>query len=343
MRTTHRVLALVGVAAAALVVAANALANPLLYVDRVVGDTAFIQFAELKADAAPLKVSIYSAPGYTAVASAPGTQIGTVHADLQALAISPDAIIMADGTITTDDPTKAVYVTNQCSPGTHTAVWLLTVTVTGQTITVPMYIDVPPMGDPLAGSSPIRMVVCFSSPYIPAAQGGAPFGAKIINAALTLNKGTLKEPTTAGPFVWRTIVTPYTVGGATPNPAGTVEARAIVETGTPSLSITTKVVNKKKRIVRVTGVLKDGTASPVSGADVLLAGTKLKATTSSTGSVSFTVTVKKKGKATFQLLSSVSAIDVTSAGCQPATPGIPCVSATANGFDVKSRKATVKV
>ncbi len=118
---------------AALALSATALATPRLIVSGgPSGDAAAtnIQVTEDKADPAPLKISIYQPAGYTATLTQPaGTQIGTVHADLQALAISPDAIIQADGTVLTANP--ATYTSNTCAPGTHAAVWLLHVTVSG--------------------------------------------------------------------------------------------------------------------------------------------------------------------------------------------------------------------
>ncbi len=79
------------------------------------------------------------------------------------------------------------------------------------------------------------MTMCFSSPYVPTASGGAPFGAKIINAKLTLNRARSHTPVAAGTYPWRAVVTPYSVGGAAPNAAGTVvEARGIVKARRPS-------------------------------------------------------------------------------------------------------------
>src|SRR2546425_5345697 len=102
MRKPFRLLALAGAAIASLALASGALATPRLIIG---GST--IQVTEEKSDAAPLKITIYIATGFSAtLGQAAGTQIGTVHADLQALAISPDAIIQAEGTVLTDTPSK---------------------------------------------------------------------------------------------------------------------------------------------------------------------------------------------------------------------------------------------
>ncbi len=66
-------------------------------------------------------------------------------------------------------------------------------------------------------------------------------------------------------------------------------------------------------------------------------GTTTKLTSGSTGSVRFTLKFKKKGTVYFQLSTNVADSDVTASGCTPATPGVPCVSATQSGFRVYSR------
>lgn len=344
MKHASRLALLAWAAVAALVFAGSALATPRLIIGGLTAlgsSQVTVQFTEDKTDAAPTKISIYVPTGYTgAVTAAAGTQIGTVHADLQALAISPDAIINADGQILTADPSR--FVANTCTPGTHTAVWLLHVTVSGQTLDVPMYVDLPaPTNDPLVGTSSARLVVCFSSPYVPTPVG-APFGAKIINAALTLNQGTFTTPTARGAYLWRAVVTPYTVGSATPNAAGTVETRGVVEAPS-ALTISAKVTNKKKRIVRISGVLKTGDAA-IQGATVNLSGSiKAKKKTNAAGAVVFTTRFKKKGTYRFQLKTSVSAFDMTSQGCSQPTPTLQCVSATHNGFTAQSPVVRVRV
>ena len=346
MGKTLRLALLACVAAGALAFAGSALATPRLIIG---GQTALgssqvsMQFLEEKTDAAPARVVIYAPAGYTGtVTASPGTQLGTVHADLQALAISPDAIISADGQILADNP--ATHTTDACSPGLHTAVWILRVTVSGQTINVPAYVDAPPPGtDPLAGTSPFRIAFCFSSPYEQAGAARAPFGAKIVNAVLQLNQGTLRTPSARGSYAWRAVVTPYTVNSGAPNAAGTVEARGVVDTP-DLLSIAVKVTDKKKRMVRVTGNLRAGDFV-LGGATVSLAGSvKAKKKTSSGGSVVFNLRFKKKGTYTFRLTSNVLPYDITQDGCKtPTAPSLPCVSATANGFTVTSRTVRLTV
>jgi hypothetical protein len=138
-------------------------------------------------------------------------------------------------------------------------------------------------------------------------------------------------------YVWRTIVTPYAVGGALPNVAGTVEARAIVRTPT-ILSINARVTNRKQRRVRISGLLRNGDAN-LGGVRVALSrggkpkgkqpynlGVRTrKATNTNGGVVAFHLRFKKKGFVYFQLSVTSPARDVTSFGCTPATATVVAV------------------
>jgi hypothetical protein len=360
MKHLIRLALLAFVSVASLALAGTALATPKLIIGGKLGlgeSGAVVQVTEAKDDAAPAKISIYAPQGYTGtVTGTPGTQLGTVHADLQALAISPDAIIQADGTILTDDPAK--YVSNTCSPGTHTAVWLLHVTVSGTTLDVPVYVDAPaPGSDPLAQGAPVRLTLCLSSPYAEAGAARAAFGAKIINAALTLNQGILVNPSTQGLYPWRAIITPYTVNSGTPNAAGTVEARAMVNLPV-SLHVAAKVKTTRHKVkvhgktrtrvtnaVILTGSLSEG-SNGIGGIKVeILSGptaSKLKSrgTVTTSASGTFTRQLGLPNKTSFAARTTVDARDVTSTGCATPTPGIACVSATAPGFTITSNIAT---
>jgi hypothetical protein len=356
--TRLALLALAG--ATSLALAGTALATPKLIVGGKLGlgeSGAVVQVSEEKSDAAPAKISIYAPQGYTGtVTGTAGTQVGTVHADLQALAISPDAIIQAEGTILTDDPAK--YTANPCSPGSHTAVWLLHVTVSGTTLDIPVYVDAPaPASDPLGQGAPARLQLCLPSPYAEAGPQRAAFGAKIVNAALTLNQGVLVNPSTRGLFPWRTIITPYTVNSGTPNAGGTVETRAMVNLPV-SLSLAAKVKTTRHKVkvhgktktrvtnaVILTGALSEG-GNGIGGIKVeLLSGpsaTKLKSrgTVKTSAAGSFSRQLGLPNKTSFEARTVVDVRDVTSTGCATPTPGISCVSATAPGFSITSSVVT---
>jgi hypothetical protein len=271
------------------------------------------------------------------VTGSAGTQIGTLHADLQALAISADAIIPADGTVLEDDPAK--YTSNPCAPGLHTAVWLLHVVVSGQTIDVPVYVDTPaPAADPLGQGAPVKL--------------------KLLNAKLTVNQGIVVNPSVRGEYPWRAIVTPYTVNSGTPNAAGTVEARAFVELPTQlNLSGKVKAIAHKKKVrgkvhvtfssvAILTGSLVENLKG-IGGVKVTISSgptlAKLNArgiaTTNAGGD--FSRQLSLSGKTSFQASATVDVRDYTSTGCSTPTPGIPCVSATLPGFTETSPLVTL--
>lgn len=352
MQKRLRLALLAGTFAAALAFAGSALATPRLIIGgkTLLGSSQVsIQLLEEKTDAAPARIVIYAPGGYTTVATAaPGTVVGTAHADLQALAINADTIIPAEGQIVADDPAK--HTMDACAPGLHTAVWLLNVSASGQTLSVPAYVDAPPPStDALAGPSPLRITVCFPSPYV-APPVGATFGAKVLDAILQLNQGVVTTPVARGSYAWRGFITPYAVGTATPNLTGTVEVRGLVDTP-QVLSINVKVTNKKKHMVRVTGTLKAGDFL-IGGATVRLSRgparnkTKptTKAKTNGNGVVVFNLRFKKKAVVWFGLATTVSPYDATSQGCKsPTTPALSCVSATASGFTASTNFVKVVV
>ncbi|MHB8642092.1 MAG: hypothetical protein ACYDA3_04320 [Gaiellaceae bacterium] len=333
----HRFSLLATAAVAVLVVAGLASATPRLIIS---GTT--VQILEDKSDAAPAHISIYVPTGYTAaLTQTPGAQIGTVHADLQALAISPDAIIQADGTVLAADPTTAALQTSgaQCTgTGTHAGIWLLHVIVSGTTLDVPVYVD------PTSGSSTALGVavlqLCLPDPYdnAPAATRSA-FGAKIINAAMSLNANVITAPATGG--LWRSVITPWNTATPAANLAGTIEAQSIVgPAGTATLK--TKVTKSGKRhTVRLSGSVSEG-GTGVSGAAVTLtAGGKKIATvkTSSTGSFSKSVAITKKTK--YQAKAAVAQRDTACISALPPTaaPG-GCQQATIAGYTATSAAVT---
>jgi hypothetical protein len=352
MRTTViRFLALACASSAALALSANALATPRLIISGgpTPGTAAAttVQITEDKTDAAPLKVSIYQATGYAATLGQPaGTQIGTVHADLQALAISPDAIIQADGTVLTADP--AAYTSNTCAPGAHAAVWLLHVTVSGQTIDVPVYLDPTTGAEAALGAA--KLVFCLSDPYDTAPTSiRAPFGVKIINAKMTLNSGIITNPSSGGTFLWRATITPWNPATPAPDAAKTVEVQSIVTIpATLSLKATVKTVRHKRhgKTTVTNSVLLSGklleNLQGVQGASVtILAGGKKIGIAKTSASGAFSRNAGLNKKTTFQAKVTLAQRDIACVSPLPATsvPG-GCVGATVAGYSLASNLVT---
>ena len=344
MPTTLRLLILTGTAVALLGLASSALAVPRLIVD---GST--IQVTEEKSDAAPLKITIYIATGYSAtLGQAVNTQIGTVHADLQALAISPDAIIPADGTVLTADATK--FTANTCAPGNHAAVWLLHVTVSGQTIDVPVYVDPTSGTETALGAAKLQL--CLADPYENAGAARAPFGVKIINAKLTLTN--IVAPTAAGTYVFRSIITPWNTAAPAPDAAHTVEVQSIVSLPhSLSLKATVKTIRHKKKVhgktkitvtnsVRLTGALTEN-GQGVAGAKIdIFSGGKSRGSTTTSSSGTYSRSLGLPNKTTFQTKATVAQRDVACVSPLPATqvPG-GCTGATIAGYTIASPTVTV--
>jgi hypothetical protein len=346
MRTTLRFLALACASTATLALAANALATPRLIVSGTpapgVAGVTNIQVTEDKTDPAPLKISIYQPAGYVnTLNQAAGSQIGTVHADLQALAISPDAIIQADGTVLTADPTK--YTSNTCAPGAHAAVWLLHVTVSGQTIDVPVYIDATTGAEQGLGAT--KLVLCLSDPYDTApASIRAPFGVKLINAKMTLNSGVVTNPSSSGTFLWRATITPWNPASPAPDAAKTVEVQSIVSLpGKATLKATVKKITKKKSRATVSGTVTENGA-PVAGAVVTILANGKKvgtATTGASGAFSKAVVITKTTK--FQANVAVPQRDTACVTPLPAS-SVPagCASATVGAWATSSPTVSAK-
>ncbi len=341
MKQILRLALLACTAVGALAFAGSALATPRL----IVGGSV-VQITEDKSDAAPLKVTIYVASGYSAtLTQAAGTQIGTVHADLQALAISPDAIIQADGTVLTDTPAK--YVADKCAPGTHAAVWVLHVVVAGTTFDIPVYVD--PTAGAEATLGVAKLAFCLSDPYDNAGAARAPFGVKLVNAKMTLNSGVINAPTSAGSYLWRAIVTPWNIATPAPDAAHTVEVQSIVPIPTAlSLKATVKTVRHKrgKKTTVTNSVLLSGklleNLQGVAGAKItILGGGKNRGSTTTNSSGAYSRSLGLPNKTTFQARATVAQRDVTCQSPLPATqvPG-GCVGATIAGYTVSSPTVT---
>ena len=189
MKRSIRLAVLALGAAAALVAVAVAYAaytSPTLRVSYA-GTTTNITASASQNDDATAVATIYIPTGTTITTSqAPGTQIGTVKAQVQALALG-GALLPLDGKIIVAPP-GAIPAAAQaaCTQGqTPTASWLLVLTAAGQTINLPAYI-IPTAGAETA-LGPAKLTFCLAPPDVPVAAGGATFGAKFLSAALSVD------------------------------------------------------------------------------------------------------------------------------------------------------------
>jgi hypothetical protein len=289
-------------------------------------------------------VNIFVPAGYgVTLNQAPGTSIGNV--DATALAHDGGLTLPLSGPVTVENP--ASHTSDVCSPGTNAAVWNMNLSVAGQTLVVPIYVN--PTAGPAAALGAYNLKICLPPWDVPVGTPGRAFnGAQLLDAKFTVNK-IYTTPTGAGMMKWETLFTPYTPGKGTPNLAGTFETRAFVPI--PILLGAHVSYVKKTNTWQLSGTVTEGGLA----ADVTvkvargLSATKLavkgssKTVTGGTWKVSGKLTPKKTTY--FQASASVGERDYTSTGCQaPATAVAPagCVSATLSPWSAKSPVVKLK-
>lgn len=312
------------------------------------GSSITINVSQSRADDATFRLVIYAPQGYvSSIANPAGVQLGTVTATAQGNAISADTILPLTGTVVSADPEPyrsapaAIGCTTGIGGTTFDTVWILRLTTAGQTLEVPMYVYAVTAG-PEADFASVKMVACLPSPYIPPASGGAAFGAKLLTASIKLNR-IFTNPNTAGAYRWRAIWTPWTVGGATPNAAGTVETQAL-DSLPAQLTLAAKLNTAKKQLT-FTGRLLENRLS-MGGATIrLMVGTtarnvKRVATVRTNAAGRFTKTIRFTRSGRVFVRARVIYPTRTVAGCtEPTNPAVPCLRTTRSGFHVYNLRA----
>jgi hypothetical protein len=336
MKTTLRLGVLAGATAAALAMAGPALATQKLSI-RQTATSLTIKISQAQTDPQPAKIQIYVPSGYTINASqTPGSKVGTTTGTIFArdqnipLPLSGDVIVAPASTSAPG-----------CDAATHLAVWNLALSVAGQTINLPVYLDQTSGSEAALGA--YRIVVCLAPSDVP--QGTpdrSPFGAQLLDATFTV-ENIFTTPT--GQTIWKAFTTPYTPGNGVPNVAGTVETRSFVAAGV--VTIATKVTDRVRRLLRVTGrVTQAGDAVARVSVTLLLNG-KARFRRRTNGSGSYRAVLQKTGRpstTTFQARVTVAERDITTTGCaSPTLPGVACVNATSAPFTALSRKIRVRL
>ena len=335
MKTILRLGTVGAVGVAALAFAGNALATQRLSVTQS-ATSLTIKVTQDATDQQPSKIQIYVPAGYTLnTSAAPGQTIGTTTG----VVIARDQgniDLPLTGDVLVADPKQ--HATDACSPGAQ-AVWILQLSVAGQTISLPVYIN--PTTGAETGLGSAKLSVCLAPSDTPqGSPGRSPFGAQLKSATFTVNN-VFTPPT--GAVRWESLWTPYGSGNGVPNAAGTVEARAFVGPG--AVTLAGRVTSKAKRVVALSGkVTASGIGIAGATVSLLLNGkARFKAKTTATGAYSSKVKLKK-GTTTFQAKVSVAERDVTTSGCaSPAVPPIPCVSATQGAFTATSKKIKIRI
>jgi hypothetical protein len=335
MKTILRLAVLAVAGTAALALAGNALATQKLSVKQTTSSVT-VKVSQAQEDPGPARVTIYVPSGYSINTSATaGTKIGAASGTV----FSRDANIPLPlaGDVVAAAPSQGVAA---CDPATHAAVWVLALSVAGQSINLPVHVDQTSGAEAALGA--YKLVICVPPDDVPVGTPGrAPQGTRLLEATFTLDN-VFTVP--AGQSIWKAITTPW--AGGTPNVAATVETRSFVADGAISIS---KKVNAKARLVKFTGkVTQAGAAVAGARVSLLLNGkvTKFSARTNNAGS--YSLVLHKSGKkttSTFQARVTVAERDITSTGCASPTPGVPggCVSATAATFTAVSAKLRIRL
>lgn len=290
-------------------------------------------------------VNIFTGTELVNGGGAPNTQIGTV--DATAFAHDAGLNLPLSGPVTTDDPAK--HTTDACSPGVNFAVWNMNLSAAGQTLVIPIYVN--KATGPGAALGAYNLKICLPPWDLPVGTPGRAFqGAQLLDATLTLDK-IFTAPTSPGVATWEALVTPYTPGKGTPNPAGTFELRAFVPLP-DTLTIHT-TYKRKTNTWGLAGKLTAGGQPAPSGTVVrILRGTSpSKLSSRSSTKVGANGNWKTAGhlsprKTTyFKATASQATSDYTSVGCaNPQTAFAPagCVNATLTGWTATSAVVKVK-
>ena len=208
-------------------------------------------------------VNIFVPSGYGVTLGQPaGMGIGQV--DATALAHDGGLTLPLSGPVTTDDPAK--HTTDVCSPGVNAAVWNMNLSVAGQTLVVPIYVN--PTAGPATALGAYSLRICLPPWDVPVGTPGRAFnGAQLLDAKFTVNK-IFTTPTAGGLMKWETLFTPYNAGKGTPNAAATFEARAFVPVPI-SLGLRASYV-KKTNTWKLSGAANEG-GLPVGGLTIKIA------------------------------------------------------------------------
>jgi hypothetical protein len=325
-------------AAAALALAGNAFATQTIAVSQS-STSLTIKASQAQSDPQPAKITIYVPGGYQLnTSAAAGSKIGTTSGHVFARDLNVQ--LPLEGDVVVDDPAK--HTTDTCSPGAHTAVWILQLTVAGNTINLPVYVSPTSGAETTRGAA--KLEICLGPSDVPqGTPGRSPNGAQLLDATFTVNN-TITPP--AGATRWLSLWTPYAAGSPLPNAAGTVEARSYVGPG--ATTIAAKVLSKKRKLLRISGRVTQSGVAVASAKVTLKIGTRNRFTarTQSNGSYFFKLQSKIRRVVTtiFSTTATIGARDVTATGCgSPTVAGVPCVSATAGGFTAASKKIKVRL
>lgn len=301
-------------------------------------------------DETTARLVAYAPIQFRANPGSPGATIGT--ADIRVLAADlGGAIVPIEGTIEVRAATGTAIVSGVPVPltqlalactgtATHTAFWIIKLSVAGTAVEFPAYFDVTAGAEQALGSS--KVTFCGQPNDVPqGTPGRAPFGIKLVDTTLTFNRGVFRNPSAGGAYIWASIWTPYNPGVGTPNATGTVSAVSV----TPlPVSLTLRGTFSKPRKsamlagrISASGVFQAGVRLPLfSGAK--RTGLRRSGATNGTRANGAFTAVKKMVRTTFyQVRFAIPAVDQPQICAALPPVGLPrCVTSTVGGFSALS-------
>lgn len=288
------------------------------------------------------RIAIYVPAGYSAnLGAASGTTIGQVNAS--AFAHDQGLVLPLSGDVVADNPAAHTADAALCSPS-PAAVWLLNLSVAGQTVQVPLYVSATSGAEAALGS--YKLVICLPPPDVPVGTPGrAVFGVQVLDAVFTVN-GIFTTPSSPGTQGWQALFTPYNPGQGTANAPGTFEAQALV--GIPVVA-KARAVSVKHKTYKVTGLVTSGGTGAAGVSVKLYRGTSsgklvavASATTRAGGTFAFSGKLGKK-PLFFQVQAKAAERSTACVSPLPATVApAGCAGATLSGWTAASAKVKVK-
>jgi hypothetical protein len=296
------------------------------------------------ADDATARAAIVIADGTTlTTTAAPGTKVGTVKAQVSALALG-GALLPLAGDIVVAPPGAVPAASQTACIGALPPIvtYLLVLQAAGQTINLPAYLV--PAEATVAAFGANELIFCLAPPDIPVDKGGATFGAKFLSADMTFTG--VFSPLTAG--LWMAFWTPWTPAVGTVNTAGTVASANLIAPG----AVTLKGKRVKGRVTLTgkasQGGVGEGFRVQIWGAVGKAAFRPLKAVTAKDDGTYSLVLAKTAKQTSFQARVTAGegliAGDAAKTVCTQlfSSLPIPCSSFTLSGFTAKSKSVFVK-
>jgi hypothetical protein len=166
---------------------------------------------------APALITLYVPQGFAIYPDRPpDSSVGSV----QLTALDNSYGSFTDSTLTGDIVAQSLPSSaTSCAPGPYIGVWQLELSLLGQPLDVPVYLERTTAGDPAGAAT--KLVLC--APSLPSADPSTARAFPISTLDLFLDDIT--APTKHGTYLWRAIVTPLAVDRRTPRPAHAYELR----------------------------------------------------------------------------------------------------------------------